>query len=205
MISDLSFESGISDDYAIPPDAFSCNSTSSSVSGLISDASSIQRYSSVITSPQTLRKQHSIPQMKPVTRNQGGAMFEKSGQLTKLGGKLKTWKKYWFLISPKTNSKLLYWKSEQDSQKKSSYGSIVIDAFSRINRTDNATFEIATDRKNYYFTADSAVSMEDWVRVLQNIQRRSATTILLKNHEENQPLIQGWVKKVKNGRIKHCW
>lgn len=46
--------------------------------------------------------------------------------------------------------------------------------------------------------------MEDWIRVLQNVQRRNATKLLL-SREDNKPTIQGWLTKVKNGHAKKCW
>lgn len=46
--------------------------------------------------------------------------------------------------------------------------------------------------------------MEDWIRVLQNVQRRNATKLLL-SKEDNKPTIQGWLTKVKNGHAKKCW
>lgn len=76
---------------------------------------------------------------------------------------------------------------------------------SRINRAEGAaTFEIATGKKTYYLTADCIATMEDWIRVLQNVQRRNATKLLL-SKEDNKPTIQGWLTKVKNGHAKRCW
>ena len=42
------------------------------------------------------------------------------------------------------------------------------------------------------------------VRILQNVQRRNATKLLL-SKEENKPSVQGWLTKVKNGHAKKCW
>ena len=47
-------------------------------------------------------------------------------------------------------------------------GEISIDEHCRITRAEGAvTFEIATEKKTYYLTADSIAATEDWVRVLQ--------------------------------------
>lgn len=47
-------------------------------------------------------------------------------------------------------------------------GEISIDEQCRITRAEGAaTFEITTDKKTYYLTADSIAATEDWVRVLQ--------------------------------------
>lgn len=75
----------------------------------------------------------------------------------------------------------------------------------RINRAEGAaTFEISTGKKTYYLTADCIATMEDWIRVLQNVQRRNATKLLL-SREDNKPTIQGWLTKVKNGHAKKCY
>lgn len=41
-------------------------------------------------------------------------------------------------------------------------------------------------------------------RILQNVQRRNATKLLL-SKEDNKPTIQGWLTKVKNGHAKKSW
>nr|CAD7396662.1 unnamed protein product [Timema cristinae] len=182
MIPDMSFESGMSDDYAIPPDALSCDSTSieSSMPSLL------MRVSSYLDSP---------------NKRVAGESLEKTGHLAKLGGKLKTWRKRWFVLK---NGVLTYWKSQNDINRKPQ-GQIVLDEICRITRADGAaTFEISTGKKTYYLTADSIATMEDWIRVLQNVQRRNATKLLL-SKEDNKPTIQGWVTKVKNGHAKKCW
>lgn len=46
--------------------------------------------------------------------------------------------------------------------------------------------------------------MEEWLRVLQNVQRRNATRLLL-SKEEQKPTLQGWLIKVKNGHPRKCW
>ncbi|XP_043480963.1 uncharacterized protein CG43867 isoform X2 [Leptopilina heterotoma] len=168
-------ESGLSEDYAIPPDALSLTSLESSIPNLLMRVSG--------DSP---KRQESL---------------EKAGQLAKLGGKLKTWRKRWFVLK---NGVLTYWKSQNDINRKPQ-GQIILDDVCRINRADGAaTFEIATGKKTYYLTADCIATMEDWIRVLQNIQKRNATKLLL-NGEENKPTIQGWLTKVKNGHSKKCW
>ncbi|KAL1138524.1 hypothetical protein AAG570_008587 [Ranatra chinensis] len=160
-----SFESGISDDYAIPPDAVSW------------------------------------PGGSPSRAPRGAEHIEKSGYLAKLGGKLKTWTRRWFQLN---NAKLRYWKSQNDINRKPQ-GEICIDELCRITRAEGAaTFEIATEKKTYYLTADSIAATEDWVRVLQNVQRRNATKLLL-SKEHNKPTLQGWLTKVRNGHAKKCW
>ncbi|KAH8419915.1 hypothetical protein KR009_003841 [Drosophila setifemur] len=179
VISDhLSFESGLSDDYALPPDAVS--------ESTCMDASmpSLLMRQSYVDSPS--KKIESL---------------EKMGHLAKLGGKLKTWRKRWFVLK---NGSLNYWKSQHDVQRKPQ-GQIQLDEVCRINRAEGAsTFEIDTGKKVYYLTADSHATMDDWIRVLQNVQRRNATKLLL-SRDDQKPTVQGWVTKVKNGHAKKCW
>ncbi|XP_037914351.1 uncharacterized protein CG43867 isoform X5 [Hermetia illucens] len=169
---------GMSDDYAIPPDAVS--------ESTCMDASmpSLLMRASYADSP-----------------NKKLESLEKVGHLAKLGGKLKTWRKRWFVLK---NGTLTYWKSQHDVNRKPQ-GQIMLDEACRINRADGAsTFEIDTGKKTYYLTADSIATMEDWIRVLQNVQRRNATKLLL-SREDQKPTVQGWVTKVKNGHAKKCW
>ncbi|XP_014468539.1 PREDICTED: uncharacterized protein CG43867 isoform X5 [Dinoponera quadriceps] len=174
-VKDTSLESGLSEDYAIPPDALSSTSLESSMPSLLMRVSG--------DSP---KRQESL---------------EKTGHLAKLGGKLKTWRKRWFVLK---NGVLTYWKSQNDVNRKPQ-GQIILDEVCRINRAEGAaTFEIATGKKTYYLTADCIATMEDWIRVLQNVQRRNATKLLL-SKEDNKPTIQGWLTKVKNGHAKKCW
>ncbi|CAH0561141.1 unnamed protein product [Brassicogethes aeneus] len=174
-VSDTSFESGMSDDYAVPPDALSCDTTSIESSMLLR--------ASYLDSPKRIES------------------LEKSGSLAKLGGKLKTWRKKWFVLK---NGVLTYYKSQSDANRKPQ-GQILLDEVCKINRADGSnTFEIDTGKKTYYLTADSLTAMEDWVRMLQNVQRRNATKLLL-SKEENKPSVQGWLTKVKNGHAKKCW
>ncbi|XP_047507797.1 uncharacterized protein CG43867 isoform X10 [Pieris napi] len=161
---DTSFESGMSDDYAIPPDAMS-----------------------------------SEPSVRDSPRRHDA--LEKSGHLAKLGGKLKTWKKRWFVLK---NGTLSYWKSQSEVNRKPQ-GQIGLGEACKISRNEGAaTFEIFTGSRTYYLTADSIATMEDWIRVLQNVQRRNATKLLL-SKEDNKPTIQGWLTKVKNGHAKKSW
>ncbi|XP_025264267.1 uncharacterized protein CG43867 isoform X2 [Camponotus floridanus] len=174
-VKHTSLESGLSEDYAIPPDALSSTSLESSMPSLL-----------MRVSGESPKRQESL---------------EKTGHLAKLGGKLKTWRKRWFVLK---NGVLTYWKSQNDVNRKPQ-GQIILDEVCRINRAEGAaTFEIATGKKTYYLTADCIATMEDWIRVLQNVQRRNATKLLL-SKEDNKPTIQGWLTKVKNGHAKKCW
>lgn len=114
---------------------------------------------------------------------------------------MKTWRKKWFVLK---NGVLTYYKSQSDINRKPQ-GQILLDEVCKITRAEGSnTFEIDTGKKTYYLTADSITAMEDWVRILQNVQRRNATKLLL-SKEENKPSVQGWLTKVKNGHAKKCW
>lgn len=167
------------DDYALPPDA-----------SLEPPRSRSRTRASYLESP----------------RKTAEKTLEKSGYLTKLGGKIKSWNKRYFVLN---NGVLSYWKSQHDLARKPQ-GIIVLDESCRISRAEGSnTFEIATKiggaaGKTYYLTADSQSLMEDWVRVLQNVVQRNALKLLL-TQEDQKPSVQGWVIKVKHGHQKKCW
>ena len=89
--SDASFDSDLSNDYAIPPDA--------SISSLAPLPSTPSR---ILMSQDTPRKAF----------NNAEKALEKSGYLTKLGGKIKSWRKRYFVLK---NGTLSYWKSQVSS------------------------------------------------------------------------------------------
>lgn len=162
-------------DYAIPPDAI-CESMHASLPSMMR--------ASYIDSP-----------------NRRMDTLEKSGHLVKLGGKLKTWRKRWFVLK---NGTLTYWKSQHEINKKPQ-GEIALDDVCRIIHAEGAsTFEIDTGKKVYYLTADSNALMDEWVRVLQNVQKRNAAKLLL-SKEDQKSTVEGWLMKVKNGHAKRCW
>ncbi|XP_059480674.1 uncharacterized protein CG43867 isoform X5 [Neocloeon triangulifer] len=187
-----SMESATSEDYAIPPDALSCcesTSIESSMPSLVAGRSN-----------SCMMDVHDTP-VHSANSTANRESLEKQGYLTKLGGKLKTWRKRWFVLK---NGVIMYWKSQNDVSRKPQ-GHIELDDLCRVTRADGAaTFEISTGKKTYYLTADSIAAMEDWIRVLQNVQRRNATKLLL-HKEEHKPTIQGWLTKVKNGHTRRCW
>ncbi|CAN8023226.1 unnamed protein product, partial [Ixodes persulcatus] len=127
--------------------------------------------------------------------------LEKSGYLTKLGGKLKTWKRRWFVLK---NGALRYYKSQGDTARKPR-GQITLDDVCRVTRSEGAaTFEIATGKRSFYLSAESTSTMEEWVKVLQCVLRRNATRLLL-SKEDHKPAIDGWLTKVKHGHSRRCW
>lgn len=112
VISDTSFESGMSDDYAIPPDALSQSEST------CMDASmpSLLMRTSYADSPnkklESLEKVKSLQKIiRTVVKNWYVDHCVQIGHLAKLGGKLKTWRKRWFVLK---NGSLTYWKSQND-------------------------------------------------------------------------------------------
>lgn len=103
-LADTSLESGISDDYAIPPDAVSNGSELFDWSTTVSTAAAGATFvtSTVIASPS-----HQKPSIDELC-------VEKSGLLAKLGGKLKTWRKRWFHLG--ATGVLRYWKSQVNTR-----------------------------------------------------------------------------------------
>jgi len=93
-------ESATSEDYAIPPDALSCcesTSIESSMPSLVA-ARSNSCVLDVHVTPMHSANSTTIKES-----------LEKQGYLTKLGGKLKTWRKRWFVLK---NGVIMYWKSQ---------------------------------------------------------------------------------------------
>jgi pleckstrin homology domain-containing family H len=90
-------ESATSEDYAIPPDALSCcesTSIESSMPSLVAARSNSCVLDLHVNSTTSTAIKESL---------------EKQGYLTKLGGKLKTWRKRWFVLK---NGVIMYWKSQ---------------------------------------------------------------------------------------------
>lgn len=177
----------MSDDYAIPPDA---------IPTAVPEPSNAAVHMNMSMQSLLMRSSFADSPSKKVET------LEKMGTLAKLGGKLKTWQKRYFVLK---NGVLTYYKGANDQHRKPQ-GQIVIDEDCRITKVDGAsTFEINTAKKTYYLTADSNNNMDEWVRVLQNVQKRNATKLLLTKNEQHKPTIQGWATKVKNGHSKKCW
>ncbi|XP_071044238.1 uncharacterized protein CG43867 isoform X3 [Parasteatoda tepidariorum] len=180
---ELSSESILSDDYAVPPDAVSIDEIS-----MTDNRPSLNNtptfYRKIINCDDSIKKE----------------TLEKCGFLTKLGGKFKTWRRRWFVLR---NGTLSYYKSQTDVNRKPQ-GQIVLDDVCRVNRAyDAATFEISTGKRVYYLTADSINMMEEWIKVLQNVLRQNATKLLLT--KDDKPTIEGWLTKVKHGHARRSW
>ena len=95
VLAEASFDSEMSNDYAIPPDA-----SSSSLAPLPSTPSRM-----LMSSQDTV----AISSSPRKAFNNAEKALEKSGYLTKLGGKIKSWRKRYFVLK---NGTLSYWKSQ---------------------------------------------------------------------------------------------
>uniref|UniRef100_A0A8C2ZCH0 Pleckstrin homology domain containing, family H (with MyTH4 domain) member 1 n=1 Tax=Cyclopterus lumpus TaxID=8103 RepID=A0A8C2ZCH0_CYCLU len=168
-------------DYAIPPDAYSLDSDYSE------PEHKVQRTSS-----------YSCESTGPVS---GGEMLEKSGYLLKMGSQVKAWKRRWFILR---NGEILYYKSPSDVIRKPQ-GQIELNSSCRIVRGEGAqTFQLITEKKTFYLTADSPNILEEWIRVLQNILKVQASSPVTAETAA-KPTVRGWLTKVKHGHSKLVW
>uniref|UniRef100_A0A8C2ZCK8 Pleckstrin homology domain containing, family H (with MyTH4 domain) member 1 n=1 Tax=Cyclopterus lumpus TaxID=8103 RepID=A0A8C2ZCK8_CYCLU len=164
-------------DYAIPPDAYSLDSDYSEPEHKVQRTSS---YSCESTGPE---------------------MLEKSGYLLKMGSQVKAWKRRWFILR---NGEILYYKSPSDVIRKPQ-GQIELNSSCRIVRGEGAqTFQLITEKKTFYLTADSPNILEEWIRVLQNILKVQASSPVTAETAA-KPTVRGWLTKVKHGHSKLVW
>ncbi|XP_028252186.1 pleckstrin homology domain-containing family H member 1 [Parambassis ranga] len=162
-------------DYAIPPDAYSLDSDYSEPEHKVQRTSS---YSCESTGPE---------------------MLEKSGYLLKMGSQVKAWKRRWFILR---NGEILYYKSPSDVIRKPQ-GQIELNSSCCIVRGEG-TFQLITEKKTFYLTADSPNILEEWIRVLQNILKVQATSPVTMETTA-KPTVTGWLTKVKHGHSKLVW
>ncbi|KAM9354352.1 pleckstrin homology domain-containing family H member 1 isoform 2-T2 [Pholidichthys leucotaenia] len=164
-------------DYAIPPDAYSLDSDYSEPEHKVQRTSS---YSCESIGPE---------------------MLEKSGYLLKMGSQMKAWKRRWFILR---NGEILYYKSPSDVIRKPQ-GQIELNSSCCIVRGEGAqTFQLITEKKTFYLTADSPNILEEWIRVLQNILKVQASSSVTMETSA-KPTVRGWLTKVKHGHSKLVW
>lgn len=186
----VSIESGLSDDYDVPPDAVP-TSTSKDLLLARDEPKTPRRYSS-------LRRDAS--QLKPEA-------LEKAGYLSKLGGKLKTWNKRWFVLK---NGTLSYYRNQSDSLRSKPRAQIKLDENCRINANDgSATFQLSVINKKkekiYYLCADSNETQAAWGKIIQEALRRQTYGFMTCLNSRQKPAVEGWVTKVKHGHAKKVW
>nr|XP_003224090.1 PREDICTED: pleckstrin homology domain-containing family H member 2 isoform X1 [Anolis carolinensis]XP_008113918.1 PREDICTED: pleckstrin homology domain-containing family H member 2 isoform X1 [Anolis carolinensis] len=174
----VSLSSVISEgDYAIPPDAYSTDTDYS-------------------------EPEQKLPKTCSLSSDNGkNEPLEKSGYLLKMGGKVKTWKRRWFVLK---GGELLYYKSPSDVIRKPQ-GQIELNASSRIVRGDGKqTVQLTTEKRTYYLTADSPNILEEWIKVLQNVLKVQAASPLF-IQPDVKPTMKGLLTKVKHGYSKRVW
>ncbi|XP_076978910.1 pleckstrin homology domain-containing family H member 1 isoform X2 [Tamandua tetradactyla] len=175
-MSSLSSES----DYAIPPDACSLDSDYSE------PEHKLQRTSSYSTDGPGL----------------GGESLEKSGYLLKMGSRVKTWKRRWFVLR---QGQIMYYKSPNDVIRKPQ-GQVELNSRCHIVQEEGAqTFQLISDKKTYYLTADSPSLLEEWIRVLQSLLKVQAIGPPSPLQSGTKPAVKGWLTKVKHGHSKLVW
>ncbi|XP_041107363.1 pleckstrin homology domain-containing family H member 2 [Polyodon spathula] len=164
-------------DYAIPPDAYS-------------------------TDTEFSEPEQKLPKTCSSSSDNGkNETLEKSGYLLKMGGKVKTWKRRWFVLK---GGELLYYKSPSDVIRKPQ-GQIELSASSSIVRGDGKqTIQMISEKRIYYLTADSPNILEEWIHVLQNVLRVQAASPLF-TQPEAKPAMKGLLTKVKHGYSKRVW
>ncbi|XP_069773279.1 pleckstrin homology domain-containing family H member 1 isoform X2 [Narcine bancroftii] len=165
-------------DYAIPPDACSVDSDYSEPEHKLLRTCSVYSTESNCNEP-----------------------LEKSGYLLKMGGRVRTWKRRWFMLR---NSEILYYKSPSDVIRKPQ-GQIELGSSCRVVRGEGAqTFQLVTESRTYYLTADSPNILEEWIRVLQNILKVQLASPA-GTRGEWKPSVRGWLTKVRHGYSKLVW
>ncbi|XP_075282228.1 pleckstrin homology domain-containing family H member 1 isoform X1 [Opisthocomus hoazin] len=174
-MSSLSSES----DYAIPPDAYSLDGDYSEPEHKLQRTSSYSTDGGICTEP-----------------------VEKSGYLLKMGTQVKMWKRRWFVLR---NRQIMYYKSPSDVIRKPQ-GQMELNSSCQIVRGEGSqTFQLMTEKRTYFLTADSPNILEEWIHVLQSILRVQATSPVGVPHSDAKPTVKGWLTKVKHGHSKLVW
>ncbi|XP_074146547.1 pleckstrin homology domain-containing family H member 1 isoform X2 [Sminthopsis crassicaudata] len=175
-ISSLSSES----DYAIPPDAYSLDSDYSE--------------------PEYKVQRTSIYSIDGLGSH--GESLEKSGYLLKMDSRVKTWKRRWFVLR---HRQIMYYKSPSDVIQKPQ-GQVELNSHCHIVRGEGAqTFQLISEKKTYYLTADSPNLLEEWIRVLQSLLKVHAIGSPGLPQSGAKPVVRGWLTKVKHGHSKLVW
>ncbi|XP_021508510.1 pleckstrin homology domain-containing family H member 2 [Meriones unguiculatus] len=174
-VSDLSVAS--ESDYAIPPDAYCIDAECS-------------------------QPEQKLPKTCSSSSENGkNEQLEKSGYLLKMSGKVKAWKRRWFVLK---GGELLFYKSPSDVIRKPQ-GHIELTASCSILRGDNKqTVQLTTEKHTHFLTADSPNILEEWIKVLQNVLRVQAANPLCLQ-PEGKPAAKGLLNKVKHGYSKRVW
>lgn len=184
---EISIDSELSEDYALPPDAVMSPSLEESADESSEELQTPKRFSSLHKSSETYGTYDQIN-------------LQKSGYLSKLGGRLKTWRRRWFVFK---DGVLCYYRSQSDANKGKPRAKIPLDISCRVLATgDSSTFQLATEKKVYYLTADSIATLEEWIKVFNSALKHNSSYSL---QESQKPAIEGLLTKVKLGHSRNCW
>ncbi|XP_040557472.1 pleckstrin homology domain-containing family H member 1 isoform X2 [Gallus gallus] len=166
-------------DYAVPPDAYSLDGDYSEPEHKLQRTSSYSTDGGICTEP-----------------------MEKSGYLLKMGSQVKMWKRRWFVLR---NRQIMYYKSPSDVIRKPQ-GQMELNSSCQIVRGEGSqTFQLMTEKRTYFLTADSPNILEEWIHVLQSILRVQVTSPVGVPHSDAKPTVKGWLTKVKHGHSKLVW
>ncbi|KAM6171024.1 pleckstrin homology domain-containing family H member 1 [Erethizon dorsatum] len=167
-------------DYAIPPDACSLDSDYSE------PEHKMQRTSCYSAEELGL----------------GTESLEKSGYLLKMGSRVKTWKRRWFVLR---QGRIMYYKSPNDVFLKPQ-GQVDLNSHCQIVRGEGMqTFQLISEKKTYYLMADSPSLLEEWIWALQSLLKVQAMGPPALSQGGTKPAVKGWLTKVKHGHSKLVW
>ncbi|XP_019746091.1 LOW QUALITY PROTEIN: pleckstrin homology domain-containing family H member 1 [Hippocampus comes] len=126
----------------------------------------------------------------------GPETLEKCGYLLKMSSQVKAWKRRWFILR---NGEILYYKSPF----------VILCKITLFKSTLHffvlTYFQLVTEKKTFYLTADSPNILEEWIRVLQNILKVQASSPVSVEPTSAKPTVTGWLTKVKHGHSKLVW
>uniref|UniRef100_A0A4X2MAB9 Pleckstrin homology, MyTH4 and FERM domain containing H1 n=1 Tax=Vombatus ursinus TaxID=29139 RepID=A0A4X2MAB9_VOMUR len=168
------------------------------------------RKASVPGSPRAIKRGVSTSSLKPEYKVQrtsiysidGFESYGKSGYLLKMDSRVKTWKRRWFVLR---HRQIMFYKSPIDVIQKPQ-GQVELNSHCHIVRGEGAqTFQLISEKKTYYLTADSPNLVEEWVRVLQSLLKVQAIGSPALPQSGAKPTVRGWLTKVKHGHSKLVW
>ncbi|XP_058238898.1 pleckstrin homology domain-containing family H member 2 isoform X1 [Hemibagrus wyckioides] len=165
-------------DYAIPPDAYS-------------------------TDTEYSEPENKLQKTCSSTSDSGKSEpMEKSGYLLKMVKTWKkTWKRHWFVLK---DGELMYYKSPSDVIRKPQ-GQIELTASSTISRGDGKQIlQVVTGKHVYHLKADSPNLLEEWLMVLQCVQKIKAASPLF-TQPSVRPTMKGHLTKMKHDCSKRVW
>ncbi|KAB5581919.1 hypothetical protein PHYPO_G00181110 [Pangasianodon hypophthalmus] len=165
-------------DYAIPPDAYSTDTECSEPENKLQ---------------KTCSSSSDSGKSEPM---------EKSGYLLKMVKTWKkTWKRHWFVLK---DGELMYYKSPSDVIRKPQ-GQIELTASSTISRGDGKQIlQVVTGKHVYNLKADSPNLLEEWLMVLQCVQKVKAASPLF-TQPSVRPTMKGHLTKMKHDYSKRVW